>query len=63
MSKIIDKLRDTYLTNPAAALNMIPEICKAIDDGLIIELPCNKKKRAVNFRSPSLLILTSKCNY
>ena len=40
MSKIIDKLRDTYTENPAAALNVIPEICKAIDEGYIKQFPC-----------------------
>jgi len=40
MPNLIEILRDTYTENPAAALNMIPEICKAIDEGLIIELPC-----------------------
>ena len=40
MPNLLQTLRDTYLTNPAAALNMIPEICKAIDEGLIIEMPC-----------------------
>lgn len=39
MPKIIDKLRATYLTNPAAALNMLPELFQAEEDGLIIEQP------------------------
>jgi hypothetical protein len=40
MNNLLQTLRDTYLTNSAAALSMLPEICKAIDEGLIIELPC-----------------------
>jgi len=41
MNSLLQTLRDTYAVNPAKALNMIPEICKAIDEGLIIELPCS----------------------
>jgi hypothetical protein len=40
MPNLLQALRDTYLTNPAKAFNMLLEICKAIDEGLIIELPC-----------------------
>jgi len=40
MPDIIQRLRDTYQQNPAAALNMLPELFQAEEDGLIIELPC-----------------------
>lgn len=40
MSNLLQTLRDTYLTNPAAALNMLPELFKQYDEGLIKVLPC-----------------------
>ena len=40
MNNLLQTLRNTYLTNPAAALNLLPELFKAADEGLIIELPC-----------------------
>jgi hypothetical protein len=40
MSDIIQRLRDTYASNPAAALNLLPELFKQYDEGLIKALPC-----------------------
>lgn len=40
MPDIIETLRDTYALNPAAALNMLPELFKQYDEGLIKVLPC-----------------------
>ena len=40
MSDIIQRLKDAYAENPAAALKLLPELFQAVDDGKIIELPC-----------------------
>lgn len=40
MPDLIQRLRDTYASNPAAALKMIPEVIQAEEDGKIVELPC-----------------------
>lgn len=37
---IIDQLKSAYAENPAKALNLLPELFQAEEDGLIIELPC-----------------------
>lgn len=37
---IIQDLRDAYQRNPAEALNMLPRLFEAADEGKIIELPC-----------------------
>lgn len=45
MSDIIQRLRDAYAENPAAALKLIPEVLQAHDEGKIVELldiPMNK---------------------
>lgn len=46
MPDIIQQIRDTYATDKAKALNMLPKLFKAVDDGKIIELPCNKETGA-----------------
>ena len=40
MPDIIQSLRDAYIENPAAALNMLPELFRQYDEGLIKALPC-----------------------
>lgn len=40
MPDIIQHIRDTYASNLAAALNMLPELIKQYDEGLIKVLPC-----------------------
>lgn len=40
MPNIIETLRDTYATDKAAALNMLPELFRQHEDGLIQVLPC-----------------------
>lgn len=40
MPNIIETLRDTYATDKAAALNMLPELFRQYEDGLIPVLPC-----------------------
>lgn len=40
MPDIIQRIRDAYAENPAAALKLLPELFKAEDDGKIVELPC-----------------------
>lgn len=40
MPDIIQQIRDTYSTDKAAALNMLPELFQQYDDGKIVELPC-----------------------
>jgi hypothetical protein len=40
MLDIIQRLRDTYAENPAAALKLLPELFQAADDGKIPVLPC-----------------------
>ena len=40
MPNLLQTLRDTYATDKATYLNMADDLFKAIDDGLIIELPC-----------------------
>jgi hypothetical protein len=40
MPDIIQTIRDTYAENPAAALNMLPELFKQYDGGLIKAFPC-----------------------
>ena len=43
MPDIIQRLKDAYIANPASALNMLPELLKQYDDGLIIVLPPEAK--------------------
>jgi hypothetical protein len=40
MPDILQTLRDTYAENPAAALNMLPDLFQAVDEGLIKVMPC-----------------------
>lgn len=40
MSDIIQRLKDTYSENPAAALKLLPELFQAADEGKIVVLPC-----------------------
>lgn len=40
MPNILQTLLDTYQQNPAAALALIPELGRAVEDGKIVELPC-----------------------
>lgn len=40
MPDIIQQIRDTYATDKAAALNMLPELFKQYNEGLIKVLPC-----------------------
>lgn len=40
MSDLIQQIRDTYSTDKAAVLNMLPELFQAADGGKIVELPC-----------------------
>jgi hypothetical protein len=42
MPDIISILRNTYASNPAAALNLLPELFKQYDEGLIKVLPCKE---------------------
>jgi hypothetical protein len=42
MPDIIQQIRDTYATDKAAALNMLPELFQAAEDGKIVELPSIK---------------------
>jgi len=39
MPNIIQRLKDTYSENPAKALEMLPKLFKAVDNGKIVELP------------------------
>jgi len=41
MPDIIQHLKDAYIANPASALNMLPELIRQYDEGLIKVLPCN----------------------
>ncbi|QAT48573.1 hypothetical protein EQM14_01570 [Caproiciproducens sp. NJN-50] len=40
MPDLIQQIRDTYSTDKAAALNMLPELFQQYDEGKIVELPC-----------------------
>lgn len=40
MPNIIETMRDTYAIDKAAALNMLPELFRQYEDGLIPVLPC-----------------------
>ena len=40
MSDILQRIRAAYMANPASALDMLPELFQAHDDGAIIEPPC-----------------------
>jgi hypothetical protein len=40
MPDILQTLRAAYTKNPAAALNMLPELFKQYDEGLIKAMPC-----------------------
>jgi len=40
MPDIIQRLKDAYAENPAKALELLPELFKQYDDGLIPVLPC-----------------------
>ena len=40
MPDLIQQIRDTYSTDKAAALNMLPELFQQYDEGLIKVLPC-----------------------
>lgn len=40
MPDIIQRLQMAYQYNPAEALNMLPELFQAADEGKIVELPC-----------------------
>ncbi|HVI41973.1 MAG TPA: hypothetical protein VM577_15080 [Anaerovoracaceae bacterium] len=40
MPDLIQCLKDAYSENPAAALNLLPELFQAADEGRIVELPC-----------------------
>lgn len=40
MSNILKTLLDAFQQNPAAALALIPELGRAVEDGKIVELPC-----------------------
>jgi len=39
MSDIIQRLKDAYSENPAKALELLPELFKAADNGKIVVLP------------------------
>ena len=41
MPDIIQRLKSAYISNPAEALNMLPELFQRYDEGLIKVLPCN----------------------
>jgi hypothetical protein len=40
MPDILQQIRDTYTQNPAAALNLLSELFKQYDEGLIKAMPC-----------------------
>lgn len=40
MSEILQRLRAVYMENPATALDMLPELFQAVDDGEVVGLPC-----------------------
>jgi hypothetical protein len=40
MNNIIEQLKDLYVTDKAACLNMLPKLFKKYDEGLIPVLPC-----------------------
>lgn len=40
MSKILDRLELAANTNPAEALKLLPELFRAVHEGIIVELPC-----------------------
>lgn len=51
MPDIIQRLRDTYAENPAAALKMLPELFQQYDEGKIVELPCSVQTLTVEKRN------------
>ena len=40
MPNIIQRLKDAYSENSAKALELLPELFKAAEEGKIVELPC-----------------------
>ena len=40
MPDILQRLRSAYIANPAAALDLLPNLFQAADAGRIVELPC-----------------------